>query len=257
MSCSAGSGGFRSHPRAPCRKARHSGGLDRAVALRICPWRCKSSVISSGAAGRPHAGLNEGAADRHVPCGAGRRPAGFLPGCGRLQPHPRDEGRAGYRWSVPGGPGQGRLQALPDRRRTRHPARGDHHRRQPQRRHPTDPADPGRSVVPPIRGRRGRPLRRPKHLYADRGYDHEVYRDKVRRVPDRPAPHPGPRPARHRARLRPGCVPLGRGRSDRTAALLRRVRIRWEIRDDIHHAFVTLGCAVICRRRLRTALCWE
>jgi hypothetical protein len=32
---------------------------------------------------------------------------------------------------------------------------------------------------------------------------------------------------------------------------------RWEIRDDIHHAFVTLGCAVICWRRLRTALCWE
>ncbi|MFJ6893820.1 trypco2 family protein [Streptomyces hokutonensis] len=35
----------------------------------------------------------------------------------------------------------------------------------------------------------------------------------------------------------------------------RRLSIRWEIRDDIHHAFVTLGCAVICWRRLRTALC--
>ncbi|CAM5734770.1 hypothetical protein SALBM311S_01147 [Streptomyces alboniger] len=34
----------------------------------------------------------------------------------------------------------------------------------------------------------------------------------------------------------------------------RRLRIRWEIRDDIHHAFVTLGCTVICWRRLRTAL---
>jgi hypothetical protein len=34
----------------------------------------------------------------------------------------------------------------------------------------------------------------------------------------------------------------------------RRLRIRWEIRDDIHHALVTLGCAVICRRRLRTVL---
>jgi hypothetical protein len=42
-----------------------------------------------------------------------------------------------------------------------------------------------------------------------------------------------------------------------TIALLhwfRRLRIRWEIRDD---AFVTLGCAVICWRRLRTALCGE
>ncbi|MFD9444490.1 transposase [Streptomyces sp. NPDC060006] len=36
-------------------------------------------------------------------------------------------------------------------------------------------------AVPPIRGKRGQPLRRPKRLYADRGYDHEVYRDKVRR----------------------------------------------------------------------------
>ncbi|WP_369254774.1 hypothetical protein [Streptomyces sp. R35] len=37
----------------------------------------------------------------------------------------------------------------------------------------------------------------------------------------------------------------------------RRLRIRWEIRDDIHHAFVTVDCVVICRRRLRTALCRE
>ncbi|GAA2348214.1 hypothetical protein [Streptomyces violaceusniger] len=37
----------------------------------------------------------------------------------------------------------------------------------------------------------------------------------------------------------------------------RRLRIRWEIRDDIHHAFVTLGCTVTCWRRLRTALRWQ
>jgi hypothetical protein len=35
---------------------------------------------------------------------------------------------------------------------------------------------------------------------------------------------------------------------------LRRLRIRWEIRDDIHQAFVTLGCAVICWRRLKRTL---
>jgi len=29
------------------------------------------------------------------------------------------------------------------------------------------------------------------------------------------------------------------------------VRIRWEIRADIHQAFPTLGCAVVCRRRLK------
>ncbi|WP_430741327.1 hypothetical protein ACQZOG_05345 [Streptomyces sp. P13-3-3] len=37
----------------------------------------------------------------------------------------------------------------------------------------------------------------------------------------------------------------------------RRLRIRLEIRDGIHHAFVTLGGAVICWQRLRTALCRE
>ncbi|MCW2865433.1 MAG: hypothetical protein JWP48_7141 [Actinoallomurus sp.] len=34
----------------------------------------------------------------------------------------------------------------------------------------------------------------------------------------------------------------------------RRLRIRWEIRDDIHEAFLTLGCAIICRRRLHDTL---
>jgi hypothetical protein len=33
-----------------------------------------------------------------------------------------------------------------------------------------------------------------------------------------------------------------------------RLRIRWEIRDDIHEAFLTLGCAIICWRRLRNSL---
>ncbi|MBS2545302.1 hypothetical protein KGQ19_00320 [Catenulispora sp. NL8] len=31
---------------------------------------------------------------------------------------------------------------------------------------------------------------------------------------------------------------------------LRIPRIRWEIRDGIHEAFLTLGCAIICWRRL-------
>lgn len=37
----------------------------------------------------------------------------------------------------------------------------------------------------------------------------------------------------------------------------RRLRIRWEIRDDIHEAFLILGCALICWRRLRTATGFE
>jgi DNA-directed RNA polymerase subunit N (RpoN/RPB10) len=30
----------------------------------------------------------------------------------------------------------------------------------------------------------------------------------------------------------------------------RRLRIRWEIRDDRHEALLSLGCALICCRRL-------
>jgi hypothetical protein len=30
-----------------------------------------------------------------------------------------------------------------------------------------------------------------------------------------------------------------------------RLRIRWEIRDDIHEAFLSLACAIICWRRLQ------
>ncbi|MBO4274897.1 IS5/IS1182 family transposase, partial [Microbispora triticiradicis] len=30
----------------------------------------------------------------------------------------------------------------------------------------------------------------------------------------------------------------------------RRLRIRWEVREDIHCAFLSLGCALICWRRL-------
>ncbi|MGC4864834.1 hypothetical protein ACLQ3B_05285 [Micromonospora sp. DT53] len=41
---------------------------------------------------------------------------------------------------------------------------------------------------------------------------------------------------------------------EQTIALLRwfrRLRVRWEIRDDIHEGFLTLVCAIICWRRLQ------
>ncbi|GAB2792183.1 hypothetical protein GCM10027073_25510 [Streptomyces chlorus] len=34
--------------------------------------------------------------------------------------------------------------------------------------------------VPPVRGKRDRPRRKPRALYADRGYDHELYRRRLR-----------------------------------------------------------------------------
>ncbi|MBC9003661.1 hypothetical protein H9X94_17045 [Micromonospora aurantiaca] len=58
-------------------------------------------------------------------------------------------------------------------------------------------------------------------------------------------------PHRHRH-----CSGLGTRRwvVEQTIALLhwfRRLRIRWDIRDDIHEAFLTLACAIICWRRLQ------
>jgi transposase len=35
-------------------------------------------------------------------------------------------------------------------------------------------------TIPPIRGLRGRPRRRPGKVYADRGYDHDTYRQLLR-----------------------------------------------------------------------------
>ncbi|WP_406433594.1 transposase [Streptomyces sp. NBC_01589] len=71
-------------------------------------------------------------------------------------------------------------------------------------------------AVPPIRGKRGRPRQRPDVLYADRGYDHNIYRRQVRELGHPPA-H---RPARHRARKRPGQEPLVRRSGLRTSALV-------------------------------------
>ncbi|MDT0479592.1 IS5 family transposase [Streptomyces doebereineriae] len=101
-------------------------------------------------------------------------------------------------------------------------------------------------AVPPVRGRRGRPRRRPDRLYADRGYDHDKYRKQVRAVGI--APVIARRGAEHGSGLG-----VHRWVVEQSFALLhwfRRLRIRWEIRDDIHEAFLTLGCALICWRRL-------
>ncbi|MEU1276129.1 IS5 family transposase [Streptomyces sp. NPDC005799] len=102
-------------------------------------------------------------------------------------------------------------------------------------------------AVPPVRGRRGRPRRRPDTLYADRGYDHDKYRKQVRTA--------GITPVIARRGTEHGSgLGVHRWVVEQSFALLhwfRRLRIRWEIRDDIHEAFLTLGCALICWRRLR------
>ncbi|WP_405650467.1 MULTISPECIES: hypothetical protein [unclassified Streptomyces] len=98
----------------------------------------------------------------------------------------------------------------------------------------------------PVQRRRGRPLRRPRYLYADRGYDHKVHRFQI-------TTHLARRGTRHGSGI--GVYRWVVGGAITLLHWFRRLRIRWEIRDDIHRAFVTLGRTVICWRRLRTALC--
>ena len=101
-------------------------------------------------------------------------------------------------------------------------------------------------AIPPVRGRSGRPRRRPDRLYADRGYDRDKYRRLVwaKNIKGLMAR----RGAAHGSGLG-----VHRYVVERTIALLHwfgRLRIRWEIRDDIHEAFMTLAAAIICWRRL-------
>jgi transposase len=107
-------------------------------------------------------------------------------------------------------------------------------------------------AVPPVRGRRGRPRRRPDAVYAARGYDHDTYRQQVRAA--------GITPVIARRGVAHGSgLGVHRWVVEQSFALLpwfRRVRIRWEIRDDIHEAFLSLACGIICWRRLNNlALC--
>ncbi|MFC8659971.1 IS5 family transposase [Streptomyces parvus] len=102
-------------------------------------------------------------------------------------------------------------------------------------------------AVPPVRGKRGRLRRRPDVPLADRGYDHDKYRRLVWDL--------GVKLLIARRGTEHGSG-LGTQRwvVERAFAHLhglRRLRIRWEMRDDIHEAFLTPGCALICWRRLK------
>ncbi|WP_368856222.1 transposase, partial [Lentzea flava] len=83
--------------------------------------------------------------------------------------------------------------------------------------------------------------------YAGRGYDHDKYRDLVRSKGTRPV-------IARRGSEHGSGLGVRRWVVEQTFALLhwfRRLRIRWEIRDDIHKAFLSLACGIICWCRLR------
>ena len=103
--------------------------------------------------------------------------------------------------------------------------------------------------VPPVRGRVGRPRRRPQRLSADRGYDYDKYRRELRRR--------GIKPEIARRGTAHGSG-LGRYRwvVERTFAWLhqfKRLLIRYDRRAEIHEAFLALACCLVCFRRLRNS----
>jgi transposase len=101
----------------------------------------------------------------------------------------------------------------------------------------------------PSQGERGRPRCRPESGLGDRGYDAAAIRRGLR------VRHIVPWLAMRRTEHGSG---LGRWRwvVERTFAWLnqfRRLRVRYDRRADIHEAFLSLGCALICWQSLRRA----
>jgi transposase len=97
------------------------------------------------------------------------------------------------------------------------------------------------------RGRPGRPRKRPEKLHADKAYDFGRCRKAL---------HKRGIKARIARRGIDSSERLGRYRwvVERTLAWLgryRRLTVRYERRDDIHEAFLHLGCSLICLNYLK------
>jgi len=106
-------------------------------------------------------------------------------------------------------------------------------------------------AVPPVAGKLGRPRRRFACTQGDRAYDSNRHRRELRRRKTRPV-------------LARRYTPHGSGLGiyrwvvERTESWLhqnRRLKIRYERRSDIHYAFLTLGCALICHNCLKGSFC--
>jgi transposase len=109
--------------------------------------------------------------------------------------------------------------------------------------------DPLVAALPAVRGRRGPPRRRPGVLQGDRGYDSQPHRDRLFAQ--------GIVPVLARRRTPHGSgLGVVRWVVERTIAWLhrfRRLTVRYERRADVHQAFLTLGCVLICWNYLKAA----
>jgi transposase len=104
------------------------------------------------------------------------------------------------------------------------------------------------AAIPPVRGQRGRPRRRPDRVQGDRAYDSGPHRKVLRSL--------GIEPVIAKRRTEHGSgLGIHRWVVERTLAWLhqyRRLRIRYERRAEIHEAFLSIGCSLICFRRLNS-----
>jgi len=101
--------------------------------------------------------------------------------------------------------------------------------------------------VAPIKGRVGHPRFRPVSLYADRAYDSKSHRVALKLRGIKPM-------IARRGEAHGSGLGIYRWVVERAHSWLhqhRRLRVRFELRADIHEAFLTLACAVICCRALR------
>ncbi|MGW5866525.1 transposase [Streptomyces sp. NPDC055239] len=101
--------------------------------------------------------------------------------------------------------------------------------------------------IPPVAGRPGHPRRRPEAVLGDKVYDSRAVRHELRR---RRIPPVSSRKGT------PDATGLGRLRYvvEQSFALLhqfKRLAVRWERRLELHNAFVSLACSLICWRRLK------
>lgn len=97
-------------------------------------------------------------------------------------------------------------------------------------------------AIEPIRKPRGRPRKRPEKLHADKAYDFPRCRKALRKRGITP---------RIARRGIESSERLGRYRwvVERTLSWInrcRRLKVRYERRADIHLAFLSLSCALVC-----------
>ena len=106
-------------------------------------------------------------------------------------------------------------------------------------------------AIPPIAGKVGRPVQRPKEVFADRAYDSDPHREQLLQrgieaiIAERNTEHGSG-------------LGIFRWVVERTISWLhqfRRLRVRYERRADIHMALLKIGCIVICHRILTSSFC--